>query len=191
MEETQKIDPLYDFSDPRSIGPGAWHYMHVMAAWVEEEDQGTPRPLKVEIVCQLIERFCLYFKCGKCNGHCNHHVNVASPPRKAATTKYGLFNWTIDFRNAVNVRIGNPKKYDHKIMLKIFTTPTFMVCNEGCGSEDKVVPSVAPLSGPIDVFVKRDKDLKSFISQNPHLVQDVSQPRQASQLSYYSRGIRR
>lgn len=152
---------LYDFSDPKRQGPGSWDYMHNIAAWTEEGDQ-SQRDIRLEFACQIIERHCKYFKCGDCNGHCTKYIHETNPPRNSIAPKYGLFFWTVNFRNAVNKRIKSPKQYDPQTMLNIYTTPTLMACEEGCGSHEDTTP-VAPTPTAtkypdyVDVYVDRKK----------------------------------
>lgn len=120
---------MYDFTDPKRLGPGAWTYMHAIGMWANGDK------LKEEHACEIFEFFCLIFKCMECNGHCNHHVLEVDPPRKYIGIPYGIFDWTVDFRNAVQKRLGRSNFYDLQTMRQIFSDKTFMACSEGC-SED-------------------------------------------------------
>src|SRR4029078_5522149 len=108
------IPDMYNFSDPRRIGPGAWHFMHGMAFDVEGDAQQT------QWAIQRIERFCDFFKCGECKGHCKEYM-AQNPPIRSVNLPYGLFYWTVEFRNAVNRRLNKPT-YDPKVMFDIFAS---------------------------------------------------------------------
>jgi hypothetical protein len=120
---------MYDFSDSVRQGPGAWTMIHWVAKWADGDK------IKEEHACQIIEGFCIIFKCGKCSGHCTHYTAEVSPIRQSLGKPNGLFFWTVDFRNAVQRRLGRSNFYDHKTMLNIFTITDFMACTEGCGDD--------------------------------------------------------
>lgn len=132
---------MYDFTDPKRIGPGAWTFMHNVATWADGDK------LKEEHACQIFEHFCENFKCGDCSGHCIHHITVDDPPRKYIGIPGGLFTWTVNFRNVVQKRLGRTNLYDLETMRQIFSDKTFYACSEGCGEQ----PSNPPLPSPQQV----------------------------------------
>ena len=209
---------MYDFTDPKRIGPGGWHYMHTIGKWADELehkdnskctttanlDASKPadvqksemyRNMKQDIACQLIKEFCDNFKCGKCNGHCHNYVMKTNSPKKMIGVPDGIFYWTIEFRNAVNRRLGRPT-FDPEIMKKIFFETAFLACDEGCGADedkDKETPSnntttekqpekkndIVRYPEHVDLYVSNDK-FKSLEGKLPAVIQplqpQLSQP---------------
>ena len=119
---------MYNFSDPSKIGPGAWFFMHVMAknAIADEDKRAMVRNIKL---------LCENFGCSVCSGHCKEYVKN-HPPERVINVEDGLFRWTIDFRNAVQRRLGRDNLYDYATMNSIFTTKKVGVCLSGdCGGD--------------------------------------------------------
>ena len=147
---------MYDFTNPVRIGPGGWHYMHIIGKWADQynvadnaskediEKAKQKRIARQAIACELIHAFCDDFKCGKCNGHCHNYTEKSNPPEKMIGVPGGMFSYSVEFRNAVNRRLGRPE-FDLEIMKKIFYESTFLACDEGCGQEDKVTETSAQL----------------------------------------------
>jgi len=126
---------MYDFTDPSRIGPGLWHAIHVMCDYADKNGR-----IAQEYTCGLLEGICKKFKCGECNGHCNHYINETDSPRRYIGVHRGLFNWSIDFRNAVQRRLGRSNLYDHKTMASIFSEDHVFACEGECG-ESKPKPN--------------------------------------------------
>ena len=182
MSSTNKADvssnfkgTMYDFTDPARLGPGMWHIMHVISKWSDGD------PIKEEHASQLFEAICDNFKCGECNGHCEKYVRETDPPRNHAGIKNGLFDWTIDFRNAVQKRKERPNLYDHNIMDQIFTDRSFMACTEGCGetkSNSNIqsnfsIVRVGKYPDYVDVYGVGDRHLNQLSIKAPNLVQPI------------------
>jgi len=208
---------MYDFTDPKRIGPGGWHFMHTIGKWADEIeykenskcsttanlDSSKPddvkkaemyRNMKQDIACQLIKEFCDNFKCGKCNGHCHHYVTVSNSPKKMIGVPNGIFYWSVEFRNAVNRRLGRPT-FDPEIMMKIFFETTFLACDEGCGGDDKNTEkpkeskdSIAKYPEHVDLYVTNDK-YKSLEGKLPAVIQPI-QPQQ-TQPFYLNQRVRK
>lgn len=119
---------MYDFSNPRKTGPGVWFMFHLSAA------QSSTREERL-IVCKQIKNFCVYFKCSDCQSHCKRYVK-AHPPEDSIETSETLFKWTVDFRNAVQRRLGGPI-YDYDTMVSIFYDSAYMVCDEDCTGNEQ------------------------------------------------------
>lgn len=116
---------MYDFTDPTKIGPGAWYFMHLMARHCNGN-----RERELMIIDQ-IKLLCITFKCGDCQKHSKEYI-AKYPPIKSLGTPYGLFYWTVEFRNNVNRRLGKPL-YDPQTMFDIFSDSDHTICTEGCG----------------------------------------------------------
>lgn len=112
------------FSNPKVIGPGAWFFMHMIAA-----HSSTPQEQKWAV--KMIRQFCESFKCGQCQGHCREYIK-SNPPEDSVGKPDGLFQWVVTFRNAVQKRLGAPQ-YDPSILRDIFHDDEFMVCRGNCG----------------------------------------------------------
>jgi hypothetical protein len=119
--------PMYDWTDPKRVGPGAWYMFMLMSCHAKD---------KIERlwVCTQIRLFCDYFKCGDCNGHCHKYIEE-HPPEETIDSDKGLFDWVVVFMNAVNERLGK-LIYDRDILLKTFTQQEFKFCGSGCGQKD-------------------------------------------------------
>ena len=117
---------MYNWSDPRRVGPGVWYMFMLMSCHAQDTTQKA-------WVCAQIRLFCDYFKCGDCSGHCKEYLNNF-PPEEAIKRKekHALFKWAVTFMNAVQFRLGKPI-YDYKIMKKLFTKQEFKFCTADCG----------------------------------------------------------
>ena len=114
---------IYDFSDPRKVGPGSWFMFHLSAAHAETSAEK-------QFFCKQVRLFCQYFKCGQCQNHCKEYIKN-NPPSNSLED---LFKWTVDFRNAVNLRLER-WQYDIDIMRDLFYQEDFKVCYDGCGQK--------------------------------------------------------
>ena len=110
---------IYDFSN-RSKYRGAWFTMLVNTYIADNEAERL-------FVCHQIRKLQLFFPCLECKEHFGQYL-ISHPPELEASTRYGLFNWVIDFMSAVNKRIGKPE-YDYKIIKKQFETFGFESAN--------------------------------------------------------------
>jgi len=133
--ERSSEHPMYDWSNPRRVGPGAWYMFMLMACQNKDKAERA-------WVCTQIRLFCDYFKCGDCSGHCHKYISE-NPPEEFLEEEYGLFDWVVRFMNAVNRRLGRPL-YDRDILLRTFTQQEFKFCEAGCGQKDAaVIPLVS------------------------------------------------
>lgn len=138
---------LYDFSDPRKIGNGSWFMMHSASVDAETRDEKL-------FVCKMIRGFCDRFKCGDCKGHCKEYVDK-NPPEDSINSTDGLFFWTVEFRNAVQRRLGAPL-YSPNIMYDIFHDVDFMVCREDCNKNTSVQHIQADENG-YNIYVNQSR----------------------------------
>jgi hypothetical protein len=152
---------MYNFADPRKVGPGAWFTMHVNSM----DAEGKPEELR--LVIRQIENFCEFFKCGECKGHCKEYMKQ-NPPINVINVPFGLFYWTVEFRNAVNRRLGKPT-YDPKKMFDIFSSSDFMVCQEGCGDHTNTNIVNTPSSLPTNVnSISNPQDIRRLGERFPN-----------------------
>ena len=121
-----KLDKIYDFSNPRRVGPGAWNVFLVTAANSSSTEEGL-------WACKMIRQFCKFFKCKDCHGHSTEYI-AKHPPENTVTRKGGLFDWVVEFMNSVQMRLGKPI-YDHDILYRMFTETDFNVCTDNCSGE--------------------------------------------------------
>ena len=114
-------------SDPRKIGPGFWASWHIRTLnFTSKEDQ--------ELAKIVIERDIRNFPCMECRGHAMEYL--AKNPINIDGEKYTLFSWTVDFHNAVNMRLG--KDYiDIQDAKKLWSGEN--VCLEDCSEEGTVM----------------------------------------------------
>lgn len=89
------------FYDLGNSASGSWYVLHLLAANGEHE------ALKV-----VLNTFSKRFVCPKCRFHIRDYLKSNPFPTTFAKQKTSLnktiFNWTVDFHNAVNIRLGKP-----------------------------------------------------------------------------------
>lgn len=117
--------PMYDWSNPKRVGPGVWYMFMLMSRYAEDKAERA-------WICAQIRLFCDHFKCGDCSGHCKKYIEQ-HPPECSINSKYGLFHWVVTFMNAVNKRLGKPL-YDENILFRIFDEPEFKFCSADCNA---------------------------------------------------------
>jgi len=142
--------PMYNWSNPKRVGPGVWYMFMLMSCHAETMEQRV-------WVCSQIHLFCDYFKCGECNGHCHEYI-ANKPPENSAETKDELFDWVVTFMNAVNKRIGKPT-YDRNILFKTFTEQGFNFCDSDCDKKEAHFQSKSEFRKPL---VRRPVYSKSY-----------------------------
>lgn len=130
---TNKNSSIYEaFANPKIIGEGSWYTFHRMAAKAELSGKRSDK----EFVADFFTYYCETMMCSDCHGHCTKHV-TSNPPSVLIDIPYGLFDWTVNFRNAVAIRVGGPT-YDLMTMRDIFfpkaDTKAF-VCTKSCGKK--------------------------------------------------------
>lgn len=100
-EDVSRIDLIKQM---QTVGPGVWYSIHLLAA-----RSSTPSPLQT-----LVYEIAAGFICKECSEHVAYYLarNPIQPAaiaaRGAAERRRCIFNWTIDFHNSVNYRIGKP-----------------------------------------------------------------------------------
>ena len=118
-------DEMYNFSNPKRVGPGAWMMFMVMSA--NSDDTQLARLW----VCKQIRLFVDYFGCGDCTPHARKKVREC-PPEDYIQSNRTLFRWVVTFMNEVNTRLGKGV-YDEETLWKRFSEKDFVVCTSGCG----------------------------------------------------------
>jgi hypothetical protein len=116
--------PMYNWSNPKRVGPGAWYMFMLMSCHAKTKSERL-------WVCNQIRLFCDFFKCGECNGHCDEYIQN-NPPEDKLEGEYELFEWIVNFMNAVNARL-HKDLYDINILFRTFTEQEFKLCEAGCG----------------------------------------------------------
>lgn len=114
---------MYDYSNPNRIGRGVWFMFMLTSVHAETRIQRLS-------VCKDIRLFSKYFKCKECHGHCVQYLKE-HPPENTIDSRYGLFDWVVDFMNAVQIRKKRPT-YDRDRLFSIFTNEEDGVCSSDC-----------------------------------------------------------
>lgn len=116
--------PMYNFSDPKRVGPGTWYMFMLMSANAKTRGERVA-------VCNHIRLFCEFFKCSECSGHCKKYIEENNPEETICSER-GLFDWVVTFMNAVNYRLGKPA-YDKDTLYRMVTEKGLNVCTSDCG----------------------------------------------------------
>jgi len=101
-------------------GPGIWFGFHVTS--LETRDISTQLNTIRNIKLMLNKLRCL-----KCRGHAQEYIKL-DPPE---LSKYRLFEWTIDFHNSVNERLGK-ELWNYNKARKFYSNPPTIKEGEGC-----------------------------------------------------------
>lgn len=96
------IDKFRNIYDPVYIGPGVWYLLHREALEMEPDSY-----------IKMVEDLAKKFFCEICEIHFKKYLEI-NPPRKyknvyVGSEKLGLFLWSWQFHNEVNLRIGKPQ----------------------------------------------------------------------------------
>lgn len=115
-------------TDPKYLGPGYWASWHLKSVHSD-----TPRK-KAEIA-RNIALDIANFPCQKCKNHAKEYVS-RHPLMEAVKdkNKYSMFNWTVNFHNEVNLRLGKPL-YSTDDALTMWTNDKSF-CTEDCDQLD-------------------------------------------------------
>lgn len=103
---------MYDFSDTSKMR-GTWFKMLIDASKADKSS----REEKI-IVCGQFRTLCEYFPCAHCKQHFKMRL-LNYPPELVINDKDGLFMWTYEFMNSVNLRLNKPL-YEYSITYSIF-----------------------------------------------------------------------
>lgn len=141
--------PMYNWSDPKRIGPGAWYMFMITAIHAKTRSERAT-------VCNSIRLFCDFFGCKECSGHCKEYIEE-NPPEVAISSQRSLFDWIVTFMNSVNHRNKKPA-YDKEYLYNLLTDSSIPVCGTNCGGE-----------------VKQQSFPKHIPPQNKYVARNVSQ----------------
>jgi len=115
-------------SNPEYIGPGYWASWHIksLQADTKERKSEIARNIAIDIS---------YFPCMKCRNHAKEYIK-GKPlmPAVRSGDPLSLFKWTVEFHNAVNLRLGKPMINWQKAE-KLWSGEN--VCLEDCGMEEE------------------------------------------------------
>lgn len=116
-------------SNPEYIGPGYWAAWHIKSLQADgkEKKSEVARNIAIDIA---------YFPCMKCRTHAKEYVK-SKPlmPAVRSLDKLSLFKWTVDFHNAVNLRLGKPM-INWQQAEKMWSGEG--VCLEDCGMDEEI-----------------------------------------------------
>ena len=114
--------------DISKVGPGIWFKIHSDAI------AATTQSLKESFIIN-INALCDSFKCKHCQPHFRKYINE-HPIEKYFNIKNGIFQWTWEFHNAVNARLG---KYQCKLeeAYRYYTDNNIGACYE-CGQNKNI-----------------------------------------------------
>jgi hypothetical protein len=96
-----------DFTNPKYIGPGMWVAIHTLA-------KGATTYEKKKAFVDYMNGLRLSFPCSVCRKHLNTYLDTHSFDsywKKIDPTTgedVGLFVFSVEFHNAVNIRLGKP-----------------------------------------------------------------------------------
>lgn len=91
-----------DTIDPALWGKSFWDTLHYAAAGFP----AAPTEERKESATKFFSTFAEVLPCNECRDHATAYVK-AKPP--AVSSKDDLLKWTLDFHNAVNVKLGMPQ----------------------------------------------------------------------------------
>lgn len=118
-----------DFTNPKYIGPGMWVAIHTMA-------RGATTYEKKKAFIDFMNGLRISFPCMTCRKHLNTYLDthpIDSYWKKSdplTGEDVGLFEYTVAFHNAVNVRLG--KAVVDLATAKALYDPDNDVCNSEC-----------------------------------------------------------
>jgi hypothetical protein len=136
--------------DPKIFGPGTWITTHVYALVCEQAG----RKIDYREFSSYLYRMIHALPCGKCRRHAVKYLD------RHPLDKF-IFNWTVDFHNAVNLRLKKPLMtyeeargiYENtEVILKDKVRGTTCTLNAGpggCEDEPLISHSELPNSQPL------------------------------------------
>lgn len=83
--------------NPRFIGPGFWASWHIRTLNYTKKEEKM-------LIKKIIEWDIFNFPCMECRGHATEYL--ARHPIVVDDNPFSLFQWTVDFHNIVNMRLG-------------------------------------------------------------------------------------
>lgn len=105
-----------DTIDPALWGKAFWDTLHYAAAGYPTD----PTDDRKDVATRFFSSFADVLPCNECRDHATAYVK-AKPPTVAS--KDSLLQWTLDFHNAVNVKLGMPQMSLAAIRVKYLPRP--------------------------------------------------------------------
>ena len=131
--------------DIKIEGRGIWHTLHLLAL------HATTSKLK-EAYITMVTLLADNFGCESCK---DDFKNYVSQIRKYYHIEQGMFKWSVDFHNFVNVKLNKPVVEYNDALLKFKN----LVCTNCNQEETKEVKIIVPLSSST---TKPKLSIKSF-----------------------------
>lgn len=118
-------------SDPKIVGPGKWDIIHT-EGFKAKTNESQRRFI------ELVEEICREFKCEVCHGHCTKYIKDHPPSNyigkefefEGVKEKLGMFVWSWEFHNSVNIRLGKPHM-NYETAYYMYSTEE--KCQQVCG----------------------------------------------------------
>ena len=152
-------------SAPELIGPGVWFTCHTLSHYSDTERERRN-------VCKTIRILCTNFKCETCSRHCAFYM-TEHPPENHISTRWGLFEWTVEFHNAVNSRIGK-SQYSLAQAHIIYGNPTYGVCLD-CGIDE--INEIANTTTSLRLTNLSNSDIRRISQNLPGVINNVGNRR--------------
>jgi hypothetical protein len=127
-----------DTIDPALWGKSFWDTLHYAAAGFP----AAPTEERKESATKFFSTFAEVLPCNECRDHATAYVK-AKPP--AVASKDALLKWTLDFHNAVNVKLGMPQMSLAAVRVKYLprAPPVTPVAAPKNPAAAQITPSVA------------------------------------------------
>lgn len=139
--EEQKESNITLNGDPAYIGPGTWYSIHILA-----KNSTTTKSI-VEFI-KFMNIIANNFPCQKCRNHIKEYLDKhdINNYMKTHSGKYALFEYTWEFHNTVNKRLGKPEVTWDNAMKIFYSEENLKVCGEKCS------PKKSPSNNRINRF---------------------------------------
>ncbi len=131
--------------NPNYVGPGSWFNIHTLAAWADT-------PERKKIVAEQIKYIQAHFPCGDCKVHFGNYIETHPLESTFDSNSDSLFQWTVNFHNAVNYRLNKPQ-VSFTEAKKIFYNDS-IYCSAKCDDEPIQIskPKIVPKDLPGSIF---------------------------------------
>lgn len=121
-----------DTTDPKYVGPGTWYVIHRLAFLANDTKSQ-------KIFIKTMSDICDGFPCTVCRGHCKEYISN-NPMENFLDKKMmvdgslknlGMFMWTWNFHNAVNIRIGK-RVVNWDTAYNLYANDDSLICSQAC-----------------------------------------------------------
>ena len=124
------------FTDPKTVGPGLWWYIHSKAKDAIDDSS-------IKEFIDLMIYFSINFPCNTCRKHINEYINTHPMEDLRSLTnekgeRIGMFKWTWLFHNAVNTRLKKPY-VEWETAIGMFYNDGIEICSKNCHEADTSV----------------------------------------------------